>query len=233
MALITGNNTPACGGAVISDQYVATAAHCTTLRYRQEELKVVLGEHNHCEPDNRTSSFSVLRMIVHPLFNASTYAFDIMLLKLSMRLTFNEIVRPICLPQWGQLVSTPLREQEGTALGWGVLAFQSPFKTCELRQVELLLIPRAQCLVQSSYTPEMLPPTLFCAGFPQGGKDSCQGDSGGPLQVMNSQGRYELLGIISNGISCAHPAFPGKYTNVPLFTAWIIANTQDSNYCTN
>jgi hypothetical protein len=41
------------------------------------------------------------------------------------------------------------------------------------------------------------------------------------------------LGIVSHGISCAHQHYPGTYTNVPMLTAWIIANTQDSVYCTN
>jgi len=39
------------------------------------------------------------------------------------------------------------------------------------------------------------------------------------------------VGIISNGISCAHSHYPGTYTDVHMFTAWIIANTQDSVSC--
>jgi secreted trypsin-like serine protease len=40
-------------------------------------------------------------------------------------------------------------------------------------------------------------------------------------------------GIISNGITCAHPHYPGTYTDVAMFTAWIVANTEDSGYCNN
>jgi len=71
-------------------------------RYRQEELKAVVGEHNSCQPDNKTVIFSVEKIVVHPQFNATNYAYDIMLLKLNMKITFNEVVRPICLPQWGK-----------------------------------------------------------------------------------------------------------------------------------
>jgi hypothetical protein len=63
---------------------------------------VIVGEHNHCDPDNKISIFSVEKMIAHPHFKLDFYAYDIMLLKLNMRITFNEVVRPICLPQWGK-----------------------------------------------------------------------------------------------------------------------------------
>lgn len=71
-------------------------------RYRQKELKVVLGEHNHCQPDNKIVIFSVEKMITHPHFNATIFAYDIMLLKLNMKITFNDVVRPICLPHLGK-----------------------------------------------------------------------------------------------------------------------------------
>ncbi|KDR09769.1 Serine protease snake [Zootermopsis nevadensis] len=115
-------------------------------------------------------------MVAHPQFNPGAYAYDIMLLKLNMRLTFNEVVRPICLPRWvlGNSASIQLPEQEATALGWGILTYHSPQRSCYLQEVKLSIIPRSQCLMKSRYTPDQLPSTLFCAGVPQGGKDSCQ-----------------------------------------------------------
>jgi hypothetical protein len=82
--------------------YIHTHIVLCLYRYRQEEIKVVVGEHNHCQPDNKTVIFSVEKIIAHPQFNATNYAYDIMLLKLNMKITFNEVVRPICLPQWGK-----------------------------------------------------------------------------------------------------------------------------------
>lgn len=79
-----------------------------------------------------------------------------------------------CIPVLGQTMSPQFQEQEATALGWGVLRFHSPVRSCELQQVQLPIIPHWQCLVKSKYTPQLLPFTLFCAGLPQGGKDSCQ-----------------------------------------------------------
>jgi len=61
-----------------------------------------------------------------------------------------------------------------------------------------------------------LPASQMCAGFLQGGIDACQGDSGGPLICDG-----HLAGIISWGVGCADPGYPGVYTNVSHFLKWI------------
>ena len=62
----------------------------------------MVGEHNFCTDDNEIAIFSIERIIIHPMFKAIDFSYDIMLLKLSMRILFNDIVRPICLPLWGK-----------------------------------------------------------------------------------------------------------------------------------
>ena len=61
---------------------------------------------------------------------------------------------------------------------------------------------------------------MICAGVPEGGKDACQGDSGGPLTVGG-----QLVGIVSWGLSCALPDYPGVYSNVATLKAWITEQT--------
>jgi trypsin len=61
---------------------------------------------------------------------------------------------------------------------------------------------------------------MICAGVTGGGKDACQGDSGGPLVVGN-----QLVGIVSWGLSCALPDYPGVYSNVATLRSFITEQT--------
>ncbi|XP_049959037.1 trypsin II-P29-like [Schistocerca serialis cubense] len=56
---------------------------------------------------------------------------------------------------------------------------------------------------------------MLCAGGERN-KDSCQGDSGGPL-VCNGT----LAGVVSFGVSCGLPGFPGVYTDVSKYVDFL------------
>lgn len=84
-------------------------------------------------------------------------------------------------------------------------------KSASLQQAPVPILNKELCQVIYK-----LPASQMCAGFLQGGIDACQGDSGGPLIC---DGR--LAGIISWGVGCADPGYPGVYTNVSHFLKWI------------
>ena len=66
--------------------------------------------------------------------------------------------------------------------------------------------------------------SMLCAGYPNvGGKDACQGDSGGPF-VCNDNGNAVIAGVVSWGIGCAHPNYPGVYARVTTVLDWVKNN---------
>ena len=62
---------------------------------------------------------------------------------------------------------------------------------------------------------------MICAA--DAGKDSCQGDSGGPM-VVEENGKYAVVGVVSWGYGCAEPGFPGVYSQTSYFVSWIRDN---------
>ncbi|EMP31451.1 Transmembrane protease serine 2 [Chelonia mydas] len=93
-----------------------------------------------------------------------------------------------------------------------------------LNAVMVPLIQRSRCNSASFYNGLVLP-TMICAGYLEGGKDSCQGDSGGPL-VTEKNSVWWLVGDTSWGTGCASRGKPGVYGNMTMFTDWIYRNMQ-------
>ncbi|KAM6910159.1 trypsin-2 [Xenentodon cancila] len=191
-----------CGGSLVSESWVVSAAHCYKSR-----IEVRLGEHNIQYTENTEQYISSSRVIRHPRYNGYNIDNDIMLIKLSSPATLNNYVKPVALPSSCAPAGTMCRVS-----GWG----NTMSSTADRNKLQCLDIPiLADTDCNNSY-PGMITESMFCAGYLEGGKDSCQGDSGGPV-VCNG----ELQGVVSWGYGCAEKDHPGVYTKVCIFNDWL------------
>uniref|UniRef100_A0A8C3ED72 Coagulation factor IX n=1 Tax=Corvus moneduloides TaxID=1196302 RepID=A0A8C3ED72_CORMO len=204
-----------CGGSIINEKWVVTAAHSRV-------TSVSAGEHN-VESDDHTEQWrKVVRLLPHPTYNAAVneYHNDIALLELDQPLTFNSYVTPICLGS-REFTNALLKQGIGTVSGWGKQLFHGRTATT-LQVLRVPFVDRPTCLKSTSTT---ILHNMFCAGFPSGGRDTCEGDSGGPY-TTEIEGTWFLTGITSWGEECALPGKYGIYTRVSKYVNWIKQTTR-------
>lgn len=105
--------------------------------------------------------------------------------------------------------------------------------TNKLKYVQLPVVEQETCsasITLARKTKANVPDltnNMFCAGFPEGGKDSCQGDSGGPF-TLSDDGPFWAAGIVSWGVDCGQQGTYGVYTRVANYLGWI-NNTMQEN----
>ena len=202
-----------CGGSIVSNRFIVTAAHCIPENPRGS---VALGAHEISIGGKK--QITVARFQQHPSWNfPSKFDNDIAVLELDEEIKFSEFMSPICLPEPSVCFT------EGTpcvVTGWGLTSEHSTGYIDTLQEVAVKLIDREKCRQYSGY--KDLTDQMQCAGYESGGKDACGGDSGGPLVCRSGKnGAWVLYGIVSWGYGCARPGNPGVYAFVPALVEWV------------
>jgi secreted trypsin-like serine protease len=225
-----------CGGSLIDQDSVLTAAHCVTgprgLPVLPRPLRITIGR-TVLNSDQGQKSW-VSRIFIHPRYNGHTLTYDAAVLKLSSPVSG---IAPIKLASSKQNYLEKSGRKAMVA-GWGsttarracLPTFASPAYQDRMRQAQVPIVSDARaeqvfkdvCQFFGPPDPHYTPRLMVAAGGT--GKDTCQGDSGGPLFVARasdgdgkngaSSARYIQIGITSFGLGCGNEPLPGVYTEV-------------------
>lgn len=198
----------ACGGSIITELHILTAAHCT-VTLSKDDLKVRVGSSIR---DFGGQLYNVQELHANDRFDFNEMNMDVSVLLLDRPLVFGATVQKI------NLIPKNFRVLEGTSglvTGWGTLSSGGKLPR-KLQGVEVTVISREKCEKSYSFDSPMVTEAMLCTLDDK--KDSCQGDSGGPLVSNGFQ-----IGIVSWGQGCADPRYPGVYTNVAVLRDYIDA----------
>jgi secreted trypsin-like serine protease len=215
-----------CGGTLIADRRVLTAAHCAI---KGSTITVRIGS----QVLDAGTLINVSSYARHPNYSANTNRFDVAVLELAssgiaaggqpLQLIGQEGSSSDALWAAGKMLAIS---------GWGTTSENGDVSS-QLREARVPRVADSTCGQSDYYGTDFDPGTMVCAGFAAGGVDTCQGDSGGPLAAStqdplpvseNNPSEWRLVGVTSWGIGCARAKKPGVYARVaaPLIRDWIL-----------
>jgi trypsin len=207
VSLRTAANFHFCGGSIINNRWVLSAAHCTIGR-AQNAVRVVVGT---VLLNSGGVTHTSSRIVNHPSYNSQTIANDVSVVQTATVIGFNSNVQAINLGS--AFVGGGVT---AVVTGWGGTAVTGGPAPNNLQQLTTTTLTNADCRARHTANNAQFVFDHKICTFRQAGQGICQGDSGGPLAAGGN-----VIGTVSWNIPCAR-GFPDAFDRVAHFRTWIL-----------
>ena len=212
-----------CGGSILNDEWVMTAAHCCDGLQPNTDWRVVVGAHDHANPSGNEQRLNIKRVVMHPNYEDEGFIANDMCLLNVETMDLGSNVQVVCLPEQDEVPPSG----EGCFVGgWGATCNPEDYDCYPtiLQSVNNFILPDDQCL-NTPVGGDFIGHAELCATKLENDNpvqgNSCNGDSGGPLVCM-VDGEARQYGVVSWGLQgCIVEGAPSVYAEVSSYINWM------------